>query len=280
MAFYPILFFLGLAIGSFLNVIAVRYQPEKNLLHAGTLGGRSHCSHCGKQLRWFELIPLVSFLVQGGLCRFCKHRLSFQYPLSELVSGIIFIIVPWRLGLFSSLPLLVLWILIFSALLLIALVDIRLRIIPNELIVFLFLVAVPLVVLGAESFDLTRGSFIGHYALLFGGRESIWLNHLFGFLAGAGFFLVLLFITKGRGVGGGDIKLSAVLGLIFGWPDILILIPLSFILGSLFVLPLLLTGQAGRKDMVPFGPFLVLASILIFLFGFQMVDFYFHLFRI
>ncbi len=280
MAFYPILFFLGLAIGSFLNVIAVRYQPEKNLLCAGTLGGRSHCSHCGKQLRWKELIPLVSFLVQGGLCRFCHHQLSLQYPLAELFSGIIFIMVPWRLGIFSSMPVLVLWIFIFSALLLIALIDIRIRIIPNELIVFLFLVALPLVVLSAQSFDLTSGSFVGHYALLFGGRESIWLNHLFGVLAGAGFFLVLLFITKGRGVGGGDIKLSAVLGLIFGWPDVLILIPLSFILGSLFVLPLLITGQAGRKDMVPFGPFLVFSSVLVFLFGFQMVDFYFHLFRI
>jgi prepilin signal peptidase PulO-like enzyme (type II secretory pathway) len=277
---------LGLLFGSFLNVVALRYQPDKFLFDLKEIGGRSHCPHCGKQLKWFELIPLLSFLVQGGLCRSCGARLSFQYPLVELLSGLIFVLVPWRLGfLFPLYPnpytlTPILWILVFLALLLVALIDLRLRIIPDEINVFLIIVALPIIFLSSPSFGLTEGSFIGHYALLFGSRGSIWPNHFVGLLAGLLFFLSLTVFTWGKGMGGGDVKLAAALGFLFGWPDIAILSPLSFILGSFFALPLLLLGRRKRKDFMPFGPFLVLSSALIFLFGFQILDFYFHLFQV
>src|SRR5580704_2783986 len=90
------LFIFGLAIGSFLNVVALRYDGEHFLFSNKKLGGRSHCPHCKKTLRWFELIPLVSFAIQGGKCRHCKAPIGWQYPLVELISGIIFVAVPLR----------------------------------------------------------------------------------------------------------------------------------------------------------------------------------------
>ncbi|MEK7187810.1 MAG: prepilin peptidase [Patescibacteria group bacterium] len=285
MAFLPF-FIFGLMIGSFLNVVALRYDPERFLFHSDILGGRSHCPHCGKQLRWYELIPLLSFLVQGGLCRSCKKHLSLQYPLVEILSGLVFIMVPWRLGVFSSLPTNpypltpIIWILAFLALLLVALIDLRLRIIPDELNIFLFFLAFPLILLKADTFTAFTETFIGHYALLFRFGSNIWLDHTLGCAAGLLFFLVLIVLSRGRGMGGGDLKLGAALGLLFGWPDIGLLIPLAFILGTFWALPLLLAGQKKRKDFLPFGPFLVLSSVLVFLFGFQILDFYFHLFRL
>ena len=89
-----ILFFFGAAVGSFINVLATRYDPAAFLFSRRVIGGRSHCPGCGKTLRWFELIPLFSFLVQGGRCRRCKKRLSIQYLIVELLSGLIFVLVP------------------------------------------------------------------------------------------------------------------------------------------------------------------------------------------
>jgi prepilin signal peptidase PulO-like enzyme (type II secretory pathway) len=275
-----LLFVFGLIMGSFLNVIAVRYNPDKFILHSDSLGGRSHCPHCGKQLKWWELIPLVSYLVQGGLCRSCRKSLSWGYPLAEIVCGLIFLLIPLKFGLElfpASLP--ILWILVFLSLFLITLIDLRLRIIPDELNVFILILSFFIIFLESSSFTSISETFIGHYALLFGGKENIWLNHFFGFLFGLGFFLILILLSRGRGMGMGDMKLAAALGFLFGWPDILIIIPFSFILGSLLALPLLLSGRRKRKDFLPFGPFLALGSALIFFWGFPIVNFYFSLFR-
>ncbi len=275
------LFCIGLLFGSFLNVISLRYNPDKFIFHSDVLGGRSRCPHCGMKLRWFELIPLVSFLAQSGLCRSCKKRLSLQYPVVELLSALVFVSVPWRLGL-ESFPdaLSIIWIFVFLSLLLIALIDLRIRIIPDELNIFLLLLSLLIILLGVSDFNHFSNTYIGHYALLFGGRESIWLSHGLGFLFGFSFFMILVFLSRGRGMGGGDVKLGAALGFLFGWPDIAVLIPLSFIFGSLFAIPLLISGHRGRKDLLSFGPFLVLGASTIFLFGYQILHFYFSLFRI
>ncbi len=92
-----ILFVFGLAIGSFLNVVALRYDGERSLFDAGPVSGRSYCPHCGRTLRWFELVPLVSFIMQGAKCRRCHAPISFQYPLVELISGLVFVFVPWHI---------------------------------------------------------------------------------------------------------------------------------------------------------------------------------------
>ena len=137
-----ILFAFGLALGSFLNVVAMRYDGKHFLFSAKLIGGRSQCEQCKKTLRWFELVPLFSFVLQGGRCRRCKARLSIQYPIVELLSGIIFVSVPFAFGIgaITGAPLVLLaalWIAVFEALLVMTLIDIRLGVIPDEINIFL-----------------------------------------------------------------------------------------------------------------------------------------------
>lgn len=98
---YFIFFVFGAIVGSFLNVVSLRYQPEQKVFDIKIIGGRSRCPHCGKTLTWYELIPIISFLIQLGKCRSCRHRLSFQYPIVEILSGFIFLVVPWHFNNFQ-----------------------------------------------------------------------------------------------------------------------------------------------------------------------------------
>lgn len=97
-----VLFVFGLVIGSFLNVVSLRYDGGRFIFDPRVIGGRSHCPHCKKTLRWFELVPLASFLAQGGRCRSCKAKLSIQYPIVELLYGATFVLVPWRAAAFMA----------------------------------------------------------------------------------------------------------------------------------------------------------------------------------
>lgn len=285
------LFIFGLAIGSFVNVIAVRYNPAKFILSNKVLGGRSACPKCGKKLNWFELFPLFSFIFLRGRCRSCRTKISWQYPIVELISGLIFVLVPVYLkissiSLFGSLAqnstfyflLSIFFILVFETLLVVSLIDIRLRLIPDEANIFLILLSIPIIIFQKAQFSLVSGSFLGSYAALFGFRENIWINHLFAFFFGAVFFGLLILVTRGRGMGFGDLKLAAALGAVFGWADILLVVALSFIIGSLFSLPSLIFKKRGLKSLLPFGPFLAIASVVVFFFGHAIVNFYFQLF--
>ena len=283
------LFVLGLAVGSFVNVVALRYDPDKFLLDAKVVGGRSYCPNCGNKLKWFELVPLLSFIWLRGRCHKCKQKLSFQYPLVELASGLIFVLVPYFLSHLPSIKLSNLsdlnytllasgYTLVFIVLLLITLIDIRLKLIPNETNIFLITLAVPIIIFTKSKFGVVDGSFLGSYAGIFGFRENIWLNHGVALLFGAAFFAALILITRGRGMGVGDLKLAGALGLVFGWPDIILIIALSFILGSIFSFPSLVAGKKGMKSFLPFGPFLALASLVVYFFGHDLTRMYFNLF--
>lgn len=287
-------FLFGLAVGSFINVLALRYDPEKFLLKHSVVSGRSRCPRCGRALKWFELIPLVSFIIQFGRCRSCRERISIQYPLVELLAGLIFVFVPLSLehsdafrALNRSYYLLysVCYILIFLTLLLIALIDLRLRLIPDEADIFLGILGLALVashgfVLSSlnPNYILTPPSFIGSYSLLFGLSSPLWLNRLAAVLAAAGFFAFLVLITRGRAMGMGDVKLAAALGLVFGWPDIILITILAFITGSLASLGLIAAKRATMKGQVPFVPFLAAGAMLVFFWGEKIVSWYFGLF--
>jgi len=271
-------FVLGAFIGSFLGVIADRYQPDRWIL-ANLIYGRSGCETCKRELGFFELIPLISFAVWGGRCRFCQAKLSWRYPVYEILSGLIVFSVAY-VTMASGLVVSSLWIALFLILFLIALIDYRTTIIPNELSLAVAVIGLVLSLMMWQEFGLVNGSFIGHYAALFGFRESLLINKLMGIFVPAGLFLFLLLITKGRGMGFGDVKLNAALGVVFGWPDTLIIALLSFIVGSVIVTPSLFKGKKGRKDLVPFGPFIVMATFLIFFFGKEILSFYFSLFPI
>ncbi|MCX6703023.1 MAG: prepilin peptidase [Candidatus Wolfebacteria bacterium] len=290
---YLILFILGLSAGSFINVVSLRYRPGEKVLSQRTIGGRSRCSHCGKTLSWYELVPLLSFIVQRGRCRSCGKQLSFQYPVVEMLAGLIFVFVPWRLLNFqfsilnfqlinqlSDYQLLtaVIWIIVFLLFLLLSVVDLRKFVIPdsvNFLLGFLGLVLFGLTYFFNE-FDFYSSQFFGHYAFLLGFRENIFVNYFAGFLFGLLFFGAIIFLSRGKAMGLGDLKLAAALGILFGWPEALIIIALSFVLGAIISLSLMAIGRKTMKDMVPFGPFLVLGSSLVFFFGFPLFDAYFN----
>jgi prepilin signal peptidase PulO-like enzyme (type II secretory pathway) len=290
--FYVFLFILGGCFGSFFNVVIFRYEPDK--FSFKRLLGRSRCRSCGKTLRPHELIPLVSFFIQGGKCRSCRARLSWQYPLVELLSGLAFVLIPFYFlgpvgigaipfeqAVISS----VIWTAAFLALILISAIDLRFQIIPdslNGLLAFWGLANI-LVFRYFGDFGLVNGeingSFFGHYALLFWLGNSLWINYLAGAVFGLVLFGGLHFLTKGKGMGFGDAKLAAALGLLFGWPDTVLVSILSFIVGSLVSVYLLLRGAKRIKDRLPFGPFLAIASGLVFFFGYQIVNGYFSFFN-
>lgn len=284
--------------GSFLNVLVFRYKPEFNVFYKNNLKGRSKCPYCKKQLSAFELIPIVSFLIQGGRCRGCKHFLSFQYPIIEFLSGIIFIGVPFFVSRFFNLSNFVFTsfasdrffygiglILTFAFLvwLLIAIIDIREYLVPDELNVVIFFLAVFFVLiifLNQNSILSFQTSFLKQYSLLFSPFKNIFLNHILGALVGFVFFLTIVISGRGKTMGFGDVKLAAATGLFLGWPAIGLTISLSFIIGGFYGLLVILFKKKGLKDKVPFAPFFVLGIYLTILFGISILNFYFNLFQL
>ena len=279
---YLFLFFFGLAAGSFLNVVSLRYRPGEKLLDLKIIDGRSRCLHCGKELVWYELIPLISFLVQKGKCRGCGQKLSFQYPLVEFLSGLIFVFVPLALTYNGHWSLVIIWLLVFELFLLLSIIDFRHYIIPDSINLFLAVLGIVLIIfksMGQWSVVSGQWSFLGHYSLLFGLIENIWLNHFFAAVLAMIFFAAIIILSRGKGMGWGDFKLAAAFGIIFGWPDIIVVIFLAFVVGAIFTAPLLIKKQKTMKDIVPFGPFLVIGSSLVFFLGKQLIDGYFKLFN-
>lgn len=269
---YFFLFIFGLAVGSFINVIALRYRPGQRL----EISGRSRCPVCRKQLVWYELIPIFSFLFQKGRCRHCGHKLSLQYPIVEILSGLIFILAPLKLADSANLIGSTIWILIFLLFLLFSIIDFRQLIIPNQINLSLAILGIVLIISNFQ-FPIFN-SFLGHYSMIFGLRENIWLNRLLAALLGMSFFGALIIFSRGKAMGWGDFKLVGALGLIFGWPDILMILILAFIIGALFSVLLLIQKKKKIKEAVPFGPFLAIGASLTFFFGYQIVDWYFKLF--
>jgi prepilin signal peptidase PulO-like enzyme (type II secretory pathway) len=277
---FLILFIFGLIFGSFLNVVALRYDGEHFLFDPAVIGGRSHCPHCNRKLRWFELIPVISFLAQRARCRGCRIRIGWQYPIVELLTGVVFAAVPARLagvlsaydvatGVFAAL-----WILVFALLILISYVDIRLNIVPDECHVMLAALALALVAVSAVFLGSANHSFLGPYAWALGLQESVLVAHLVGALFGFAFFEILVLVTRGKGMGMGDVKLALPLGFLFGWPDILAVFGAAFVVGAL-------VGSVGialkRKTMqatLPFVPFLAIGSVVVFFFGSLLVGWY------
>jgi leader peptidase (prepilin peptidase) / N-methyltransferase len=282
-----LLFVLGAAFGSFLNVIAVRYDPDKFVLARHAWGGRSRCTGCGKTLRWFELVPFLSFALQRGRCRHCGVRLSFQYPFTELVAGLITAFVPGRVTFDLFLPgmppenllaLKVLFTLAFLVLFLIALIDWRLQIIPDELTAFVAILGIAAAYFSAPGFSSGSASFLGPYALLFGFRESLVLSRVLAAVGGGSFLGLLFLITRGRGIGFGDVKLAPALGLLFGWPDIVGIILAAFVTGSLYGLWAIARRGRSLKSFLAFGPFLGLGSLIVFFWGDSVIGWYFGAF--
>jgi len=288
------LFLFGLAVGSFINVLSLRYEEDKSIFRRGIVGGRSHCRSCGKILQWLELIPLFSFLLQRGKCRSCRARLSLQYPIVELGTGLLFLGTPYAVYkgydvfFFQSgadfpgwfIVLTVLFLLSAVVYVFLSAVDARLTIIPDQATILIAGLGIGKIAILAftDSWQVIGSSFLGHYAALFGFRENIWLNHLLAAVFGAIFFGLIFFLSRGRAMGFGDVKLAAASGLLLGWPDTAVALALAFIVGALWGILLVVRGRREMKSSVPFGPFIVIGIFLIIFFGKHIMDGYFALF--
>ena len=282
--FFVFLFIFGAAIGSFLNVVALRYDGDHFVFDEKVIGGRSHCPHCGKTLRWFELIPLVSFVIQTARCRNCRARIGWQYPLVETISGLIFILVPLRAtAIFGPANLLqmIIWVIAFEILLLISYIDFRLGIIPDELNIFLGILGITSAIFWTSAWGLPTNSLLGPYGMILGGSGPVLLNRIWGALAGVLFFGFLVYITPKifgqEGMGMGDVKLALALGILVGWPDIAALSAVAFVVGAAAGLIAVSANKKTMKATLPFGPFLAVGVALLFFFGFELARYYFSI---
>lgn len=274
---------LGLALGSFANVVALRYDPDRFLF--APAGGRSRCPACGKVLGPLELVPVLSWLALRGRCRGCTACISVRYPLTELAVGAACALIPigltaisaqflepWRFFLAAAC-----WTGIVLFLAIIALIDLEHYLIPDEATVAIGVLGALAAWATAPGFSEATGSFLGSYAMLAGLHGNWVVGHAVGAAAAGGVLLALYALTRGRGIGFGDVKLAAALGLAFAWPDSVVLVGLAFVLGAFAAVPALLYRRAGMKTALPFGPFLALAAVLVLGFGRPLAEAYFGL---
>lgn len=253
-----LVFLLGLAIGSFLNVVLFRTAT------GGSLGGRSHCRTCDASLAWYELVPLVSYLVLGGKCRSCRARISFQYPLVELATGLSYVCA-W-VEAQGDVLLFVLFALLASVLILIVVYDIRHLRIPRTFSAALIVAAVFLVV---------------HQAYAASAVVPFLTASLAGGVLAPLFFLLLWHVSSGRLIGFGDAQIALPLGALAGAGGVFSMLVLSFWTGAGVVLFLLgaaallrrgqrrlpfLSAPLTMKSEVPFAPFLIAGFLLVYWF--------------
>jgi leader peptidase (prepilin peptidase)/N-methyltransferase len=238
--------FLGLMLGSFLNVCIHRWPKEESVVKP-----RSRCPGCGKMIAWYDNIPVLSWLLLRGKCRHCKAAISIQYPLIELATGIIWVFMAWRYG--ATITALQAAI-FFTILLGIALTDAREYIIPDEFSLGGLVIGI--------LFSLA-GGFAGVSTALLGAAVGFGVLWLVG-VAGTKMF-------KEEAMGGGDIKMMAMVGAFVGWQGVLLTIFLGALLGTLVFVPL---SVVGKKKLVPFGVFLSLGAAATWLAGPALIAWY------
>lgn len=267
-----IAFVFGTTIGSFLGVVADRYDPDKFLFSLHRIGGRSRCETCARTLSWKELIPLASFFLQGRRCAVCREKLSWKYPAVEFLTGFIFAIVASRvpqppLSLSWGLLMGLLWAVVFSLLIVITFIDLRLQLIPDEANIVIAVAGFAMVAIAKIQPGLMAVSSFGPSGFLLGFEGGSYANRFLAAGFAALFFGALIAVTRGRGMGMGDLKLAIAMAFVFGWPDIGGIILLAFIIGGAVAAGLLIKHRATMKSLVPFGPFLVTAAFVVFLYG-------------
>ncbi|MDP2629312.1 MAG: prepilin peptidase [Candidatus Harrisonbacteria bacterium] len=286
-------FAFGLLVGSFLNVLGLRYKEGGKILSSDIVRGRSYCPACKKTLQWYELVPLVSFLVQRGRCWKCKARISLQYPFVELLSAFltvgilsyfshffdIRILFQEGVNLFPLYLFTVLWLIAGYTLIVMSIIDLRFRIIPDQLNLFLagLGLGVLLIKQNFAAFFPFQGSFLFSFQDLVVLHSSVLLSGFFAAAIAGAFFILIVLLSRGKGMGLGDVKLVIALGLLLSWPDIMLMIMLSFIIGSLYSLPLLLLKKKSVKSAVPFGPFIAVAVFATIFLGQPILSWYFSL---
>lgn len=236
---------LGLIVGSFLSMLIPRLHYEEK----GIFFGRSHCSNCKKTLAARDLIPLFSFLINGGKCRFCKKKVSIFYPSIELTTALTFVALCVA---HTNLVHFVISAFFFTILIFIFFYDLRFQEIHDGVMLPAILIAAVLVYFFGDIYSSLIAAAIAVF--FFGGQYVI---------------------SKGKWIGIGDLRIGIFMGLMLGWQKLLIAIFIAYILGSIIGLSLIALKKAGAKTAVPLGPFLVIGAAIAYFFGDQLIRQYY-----
>ena len=248
---YIIVAVFGLIIGSFLNVVILRFDDLKSILKT-----RSHCVKCKKQLAWYDLFPFFSYLLLRGKCRSCKAKISLQYPVVEIATALIFCLLFWKFGFSAEFVAL----LIISSILMIVLVYDILHLLIADFLIWS--------AIGVWVIFLAVSYLFLHQPL------SLILDSLYGGLALGGFLGLIVLISWEKWMGIGDIKVGFLLGAMVAWPNVIFATFASFALGSLISLALIFMRKKTIKDMVPFAPFLILGAYVTIFYGDRIINWY------
>jgi len=246
---------LGLAFGSFVNALVWRLHT-----HRPIATGRSMCVYCHHQLAWYDLIPVISWVLLLGECRYCRKPISWQYPLVELAAASLFVISysAWPRELFGPYELVYfgLWLGAVVVMMALLVYDLRWLTLPDNLNwTFVLSGVLSIAIIGTVDSGLV-------------------FNHLAGMAVGWGFFALLYYGSRGRWLGGGDVKYALGMGAWLGESRVLVGLLAAFYSASLVILPLLLLKIVGRKQPVPFGPFLIIGTIVGMLYGQDLIAWY------
>ncbi len=244
------IFCLGLVIGSFLNVVIYRLPRNKNFIIA-----RSACTSCNSELKWYHNIPLFSYLFLRGKCGFCKDKISIRYPLVEFLNGIFYLYFFWQYSFSANF---FIFAGLISILLIIFFIDVDFQIIPD-------VITLPCMLIGLGISFLPNGiGFVPSIIGLLVGGGSLYLIAILGD-----------WLFKKDSMGGGDIKMAAMLGAFLGWQKVLFIFLSSAVIGLVVSIALMAVSSKIRKErVVPFGPFLASAAVLAIIYGEQLIDLY------
>jgi len=261
------IFLLGLNVGSFLNCIIYRLEINQSFLK-----GRSYCPNCKHKLNWYDLIPIFSFLILKGKCRYCQKPISWQYPLVELATGLLFILIfnfqlaPYQTGGFgagfpiSNFQYLLVtgyWLLIICFLIIIFIYDLKHYIIPDKVVFPVIIIAL-----------------IFNFQFLIFNQSPVFENLILSAIGAAVFFLFIVLVSRGNWMGMGDIKLAFLMGFFLGFPKILFALFSAFLFGAIMGIGLIILKRKSLKSEIPFGPFLITGTILALFFGEKIMNWY------
>ncbi len=239
---YILIFMFGIVIGSFLNVCIYRIPKKETVVSE-----RSHCMKCGYQLAWYDMVPVFSWLCLRGKCRKCKEPISPQYPIVEAVNGLLYLVVFLVNGLNIES---IIYCLLSSALIVLSVIDWRTYEIPLGINLFILVLGILHLLIDLKS----------------------WQKYVVGFLCVSLFLWILFVVSKGRAIGGGDVKLMAVAGLLIGWQNIILAFFIGCIIGS--VIHLTRMKISGAERVLAMGPYLAVGIFISTLWGADMVSWY------
>lgn len=260
----------GLCLGSFVNALVWRihkqeealatHQHQKSQKDLSILHGRSMCTSCNHKLAAKDLIPVFSWIMLGGKCRYCHKPISWQYPMVEIITSALFtfsyVFWPYGFAAFGVFQLII-WLILLVGFMALIVYDLRWMILPDRItFVLIGLVFLQIIVEIIVFKDI-----------------SLLLPAIIGILTTSGLFYVLFQVSDGKWIGGGDVKLAIALGALVGGPyESLLLIFVASLLGTLVSIPIII--KKGRSHHIPFGPFLIISTMIVYLFGQQIISWY------